>query len=60
MTGERSIWAKLRDLTTIVLVVGLVVGVSTWVVSAREHQAAGPQSMSIEHSAAGTSTSRPG
>jgi hypothetical protein len=60
MTGKRSIWAKLRDVTAIVVVVGLVIGVSTWVVGARQQHAAAPQSMSTEHSAARTSTSRPG
>lgn len=57
MTGTRSIWAKLRDLTAIVLVVGLVVGVSTWVVGARQQHAA---AISTEHSAARTSASQPG
>jgi hypothetical protein len=51
MTGKRSILAKLRDLTTIVLVVGLVVGVSTWVVDARQRHTAAPRSMPTEHSA---------
>jgi hypothetical protein len=59
MTGKRSIWAKLRDLAAIALVVGLVVGVSTWVVDARQQHATAPQSMSTEHSAARTSASRP-
>jgi len=54
MTGERSIWAKLRDLTAIVLVVGLVVGISTWVVDARQQQTSAPQSVSTEHSTART------
>jgi len=54
MTGERSIWAIVRDLTAIVLVVGLVVGVSTWVVDARQQQTAAPQFVSSEHSAART------
>lgn len=60
MTGKRSIWARLRDLSAIALVVGLVVGVSTWVVGARQQHAAAPQSVSTEHSAAGTSGSRAG
>jgi hypothetical protein len=60
MTGKRSIWAKLRDLAGIALVVGLVVGISTWVVDARQHHAAYPQALSMEHSAATTSASQPG
>jgi hypothetical protein len=60
MTGKRSIWAKLRDLTAIALVVGLVVGVSTWVVDARQQHVTAPQSLSTEHSAAKASTSLPG
>jgi hypothetical protein len=65
MTDNRSIWAKLRDLTAIVLVVGLVVGVSTYVVDARQQHAAAqraaavPQAISIEHSAARASVSQP-
>jgi hypothetical protein len=59
MTTQRSIWAELRDLTAIALVVGLAVGVSTWMVGARQHVAA-PQSMATEHSAAKTSASRLG
>jgi hypothetical protein len=58
MADNRSIWAKLLDLTAIALVVGLVVGVSTWVVDARQQHAA-PQSASAEHSAARRSTSQP-
>lgn len=60
MTGTRSILAKLTDLTAIVLVVGLVVGVSTWVVGAREQHAAASLSMSMEHSTARTSASQAG
>lgn len=60
MTSERSIWAKLRDLTAIVLVVGMVMGVSTWVVGAREQHGAALQSMSMQSSAARPSTSQPG
>jgi len=60
MTDKRSIWAKLRDLTAILLVVASVIGVSTWVVGARQQRDAVPQSVSIEHSAARTSASRPG
>lgn len=60
MTGRRSVWVTLRDLTAIVLVVGLVVGVSTWVVGAREEHAGVRQPMSIEHAAAATSASRLG
>jgi len=60
MADKRSIWAKLRDLTAIVLVVAAVVGVSTWVVGARQQHDAAAQSMSIEHSAAATSASQRG
>jgi hypothetical protein len=59
MTGERSIWAKLWDLTVIALVEGLVVGVSTWMVDMRQQHAAYSQSLSTEHSAARTSTAQP-
>jgi hypothetical protein len=35
VTCKESIWAQLWGLTPIILVVGLVVGVSTWMVAAR-------------------------
>ena len=60
MTSKRSIWTKLRDLAAIGLVVGLVVGVSTWVVGARQQHAVAPQSLSTQHSAARTSATQPG
>jgi hypothetical protein len=65
MTDKRSIWAKLRDLAVIALAVGLVVGVSTYVVDARQQHAAAqraavvPQALSLEHSADKNSASRP-
>lgn len=60
MTSDRSIWAKLRDLAAIALFVGLIVGVSTWVVDARQQHAVAPQHVATEHAQAGTSTSQPG
>jgi len=60
MTDKRSIWAKLRDLAAILVVVASVIGVSTWVVGARQQRDGASQSVSTEHSAARTSASRSG
>jgi len=51
MPGKWSIWAKLRDLTAIALILGLVVAISTWVVDARQQHAAAALSMSRLQSA---------
>ena len=66
MTSKRSVWTMLRDLAVIVLVVGSIVGVSTYVVDARQQHAAAqraaavPEALSLEHSADKNSVSQPG